>query len=52
MSCTTRGQLLNILFLQLKREPVRAVYEARANLADHEKIQGLEGASAQYDGGH
>jgi len=31
---------------ELKREPVVAVYESRANLADHEKIQGLDGVGS------
>jgi hypothetical protein len=28
---------------QRKQDPVITVYEAQANLADHEKIQGMEG---------
>jgi hypothetical protein len=31
------------LAMQLKNQPVIAVYEAQANLADHEKIQGTDG---------
>ena len=34
---------LNNSRLQRKQEPVIAVYESQANLADHEKIQGTEG---------
>ena len=35
--------LLLILSIQRKTEPVITVYEAQANLADHEKIQGMDG---------
>jgi len=42
---TTRLYYLGFLgeWSELKNQPVIAVYEAQANLADHEKIQGTDG---------
>lgn len=34
-------------FIQLKDQPIITVYETQANLADHEKIQGTDGAMSR-----
>jgi hypothetical protein len=48
-------RLVNILYpffrrisspFQHKNKPIITVYETQANLADHEKIQGLDGMSS------
>lgn len=37
------SSLTLIIAFQRRRDPIIAVYESQANLADHEKIQGTDG---------